>query len=84
MTLRQRLALQYTGVVAVSLTLLAGLAHHEFIVEPRVRQQLGLLKPSGSHWREYAEVVFHSLIPLVLGSGWWLHSACGAWAAWRS
>jgi hypothetical protein len=72
MTLRQRVALQYAVVVAVSLTLLAGLAHHEFIIEPRMRQQHDLAEPPGSHWREYAELVFHALIPVVLGSGWWL------------
>lgn len=72
MTLRRRLGLQYAVVVAVSLLLLAGLAHHEFIVEPRMRQRAGLAESSGSHWREYAELVFHALIPAVLGSGWWL------------
>lgn len=72
MTLRQRLAVQYGLVVAVCLTLLAGLSHHEFVVEPRIRQQFNLPKASVAPWREYAEVAFHILIPLVLGGGWWL------------
>ena len=72
MTLRGRLALRYAIVAGVCLALLAGLAHHEFIVEPRVRRELGLPKPSGSEWGEYAELVFHSLIPVALGAGWWL------------
>lgn len=72
MTLRRRLAIRYGMIVGVCLLLLAGLAHHEFIVEPRVRRELGVPKPSGSPWGEYAELVFHALIPVVLGTGWWL------------
>ncbi|MCZ7640545.1 MAG: hypothetical protein M5U12_33505 [Verrucomicrobia bacterium] len=51
MTLRQRLAVQYGLVVAVCLTLLAGLSHHEFVVEPRIRQQFNLPKASVAPWR---------------------------------
>jgi signal transduction histidine kinase len=71
-TLRQRLAFRYLGVVAVCLLLLAGLAYHEFVVEPRVRQEMGFPKPSGSTWGEYAEMFCHGMIPVVLGVGWWL------------
>ena len=71
MTLRQQLAFRYAAVVSVCLLLLAGLAYHEFVVEPRVRKELGIPKPSGSQWGEYAELFFHSMIPVVLGCGWW-------------
>jgi HAMP domain-containing protein len=71
MTLQRKLALRYAGIVGVCLLLLGGLAHHEFGVEPRVRQQMGMRKPSGSSWGEIAEIVFHALIPVTLGVGWW-------------
>ena len=71
MRLRQRLAWRYAMVVGVCLLLLAGLAHHEFVVEPAVRRELGQVKPSGSSWGEVAEMVFHALIPVVLTGGWW-------------
>jgi signal transduction histidine kinase len=70
-TLRRKLFLRYAGIVGGCLVLLAGLAHHEFVVEPRVRRELGQVKPSGSSFGEYAEMVFHGLIPVVLGVGWW-------------
>jgi signal transduction histidine kinase len=72
MTLRQRLAFRYTLIVAACLLLLAGLAYHEFVTEPRVRKEMGVLEASGSAWGEYAEVFFHGMIPVVLGCGWWL------------
>lgn len=72
MTLRRKLDLRYACVAGACLLLLAGLAHHEFVVEPRVRRELGQTKPSGSDWGEYAEMVFHGGIPIVLGIGWWM------------
>lgn len=72
MTLQRRLTLRYLAIVLACLALLAGLAYHEFITEPRVRRELGQAKPSGSAWGEYAEMVLHSMIPVVLGAGWWL------------
>ena len=71
MTLRRRIALRYSVIVGVCTLLLAGLAHHEFVVEPHVRRLLGQAKPSGSSWGEIAEIVFHALIPVVLVGGWW-------------
>lgn len=71
MTLRRRLLVRYAIVAGICLLLLAGLAHHEFVVEPRVRAEMGIPKPSGSQWGEYAELVFHASIPVVLGLGWW-------------
>lgn len=72
MTLRQRRAFRYLAVVVGCLLLLAGLAYHEFVVEPRVRKEMGIPKPSGSTWGEDAEIFFHGMIPVVLGCGWWL------------
>lgn len=71
MTLRRRLALRYAAVVGVCFVLLGGLGYHEFVVEPRVRRELGQAKPSGSAWGEIAEMVLHALIPVTLGLGWW-------------
>lgn len=71
MTLRRRLALRYAAIVGACSLLLAGLAYHEFVVEPHVRRLLGQVKPSGSSWGEIAEIVLHGLIPVVLISGWW-------------
>ncbi len=71
MTLRRRLALRYAVIVGACTLLLAGLAYHEFVVEPHVRRLLGQAKPSGSSWGEIAEIVFHALIPVVLVGGWW-------------
>ena len=70
MTLRRRLAVRYVVVVGICLILIAGLGYHEFVVEPRVRRELGFPKPSGSQWGEYAEIVFYSLLPIVLTGGW--------------
>lgn len=70
MTLRRRLAVRYVVVVGICLVLIAGLGYHEFVVEPRVRRELGFPKPSGSQWGEYAEIVLYSLLPIVLTGGW--------------
>jgi len=44
-TLRRKLDFRYALVAGVSLLLLlAGLAHHEFVMEPRVRRELGHLE----------------------------------------
>ncbi|MBM3289317.1 MAG: HAMP domain-containing histidine kinase, partial [Candidatus Hydrogenedentes bacterium] len=71
MTIRRRLFWRYAAIVGVCMVVLLGLAHHEFVVEPRVRAEMGIPKPSGSTWGEYAEIVLHALIPVVLGLGWW-------------
>jgi signal transduction histidine kinase len=71
MTLKRKLAIRYGAVVGVCLLLLGGLAHHEFVVEPRWREQRAAGMPD-SNWREVAEVFFYGMIPVVLGFGWWL------------
>ncbi|MBI5092334.1 MAG: HAMP domain-containing protein [Candidatus Hydrogenedentes bacterium] len=72
MTIRHRLILRYGSVVGGCLLLLAGLAHHEFVVEPRERLEMGIPELPETHWNELAEVFFYGMIPVVLGIGWWL------------
>jgi len=71
-TLRKRLALRYGAIVAICVSLLGGLAHHEFVNEPREREELGIPELPESAWGEYVEVFFYGMIPLILGVGWWL------------
>lgn len=71
MTLQAKLGLRYAAIVGGCLLLLSGLAYHEFIVEPRVRKKMGIPKPADTDFGEYAEVLFHATIPVVLGVGWW-------------
>ena len=72
MTLRRRLAFRYGSIVVLCLLLLGGLAHHEFVTEPHLRQQLGLRELPENEWGELAEVFFYGMIPVVLGLGWWI------------
>jgi len=72
MTLRRQLALRYTLIVVACLLLLAGLAHHEFVIEPHLRQQLGIPELPENEWGEFAEVFFYGMIPVVLAGGWWI------------
>jgi signal transduction histidine kinase len=71
-TLRRKIGWSHSIVVGVCLLLLAGLAHHEFIVEPRERLALGLPEPPETFWGEYAEVFFYGVIPVALLCGGWL------------
>jgi len=71
MTLQRRLALRYGVVVAVCLVLLAALIYHEFVAEPEMFRRLGLQKPEGSEFAEFAEVVIYGAVPLIFGLGWW-------------
>jgi signal transduction histidine kinase len=72
MTLRRKLAVRYSLIVALCLVLLAGLAHHEFVIEPRMRHDLHIPELPETKWGEMAEVFFYGMIPLILGCGWWL------------
>ena len=71
MTLRHQLILRYGAIVAVCMALLAGLAHHEFVVEPRERIEYGIPELPESEMGEIVEVFFYAMIPVVLGVGWW-------------
>lgn len=71
MTLRRRLGGRYAVVVVVCLLLLAGLAHHEFVREPRLRREMGLPESPEFFWVELAELFFYGMIPVVFGLGWW-------------
>jgi len=72
MTIRQRLAWHYLGVIVIALLLLGGLAHHEFATEKRLRAALPLEHQAEAEWGEAVEVVVYALIPLVILGGWWL------------
>ena len=72
MTLRRKLAVRYAAIVGVCLALLGGLIYHEFVNEPRMRQELGIPELPETFGSEVAEVFFYAMIPLVLGGGWWL------------
>lgn len=72
MTLRRKLVLRYALVAGASLLPLAGLAHHEFVVEPRARAELGLPEPPGYPWSGHVEMGLFSLIFIVQGAGWWV------------
>jgi signal transduction histidine kinase len=71
MTLRRRLAYRYGSVVVLCLLLLGGLAHHEFVREPRLRREMGIPESPEFFWVELTEVFFYGMIPVVFGLGWW-------------
>jgi signal transduction histidine kinase len=71
-TLRQRFAWGYGTIVVTCLILLVALAHHEFVTEPQVRRQLGIRELPDTRWGDFVEVFCYSMIPAVLGAGWWL------------
>lgn len=72
MTLRQRLGLRYSAVVAVCLLCLGGLTYHEFVREPRMLKALGVKEPPGNELGEFVEVLLYAVVPLVFAFGWWL------------
>lgn len=71
MTLRRRFAFRYIVIAVVSLLLLGGLAHHEFVTEPHWRQANGMMELRRPRWTEWVEVFFYGMIPVVLVGGWW-------------
>lgn len=77
MNLRRRMAVLYALIVLTCLLLL-GLAHHEFIREPRWRKQAGIPEPIHHEMIESIEVFFYSMIPIVLSiCGWLIHRTLG-------
>ena len=72
MTLHKKLALRYWAITALCVALLAGLAYHELVTEPRQRQALGISDLPETLWSEYFELFVYAMIPLILGGGWWL------------
>ena len=72
MTLKRQLLLRYLFVALYCLTLLLGLAHHEFITEPRERAELGIREPPETMLADYTVVIFFGITPVVLSLGWWL------------
>ena len=72
MTLRRRLGLRYSVVVAVCLLCLGGLTYHEFVREPRMLKALGVQEPPGNELGEFAEVMLYAAVPVTFACGWWL------------
>jgi signal transduction histidine kinase len=72
MTLRQRFAWGYGAIVVACVLLVVLLAHHEFLTELRARRELGVQELPGSTWGDVVEVMCYSMLPVVLGVGWWL------------
>jgi signal transduction histidine kinase len=72
MTLRQRFAWGYGAIVVACVFLVVLLAHHEFLTELQARRELGVKELPGSTWGDVVEVLCYSMIPVVLGVGWWL------------
>jgi signal transduction histidine kinase len=72
MTLKRQLFVRYLFVALYCLTLLLGLAHHEFITEPRERAELGIREPPETMLADYTVVIFFGMTPVVLTLGWWL------------
>ena len=72
MTLRRKLVVRYALVAGASLLPVAGLAHHEFVSEPRARAALGMPGPSGYEWNGHIELALYSFIFIVQGAGWWV------------
>lgn len=71
MRLRTKLALPYGAIIGVSLLLLGGLAYHEFVTEPWLRQSYKIPEPPETVFTEYVEVFFYGMVPVVLAAGWW-------------
>jgi len=71
MTLRQRLALHYGAVVLVALSFVTGLTYHEVATEQRLRKLIGPTDESEVQQRTVFDVVVFSVVPVILGLGWW-------------
>jgi len=72
MTLRRRLALRYSIIVVVCLGILSWLTWHEFVQEPAMFRELGLVEPASSEISELIEVLIFAGVPVVFLVGWWL------------
>lgn len=71
MTITRKLGLAYAALALFSSVLVIQLGYHEFVAEPREFALLGL---SGIHKdtrTEFWAVLFLSLMPFLLGTGWW-------------
>ncbi len=72
MTVQQRLSLHYGIVTLLALALLAGLWHHEFITEKRLRAGWSAAQRAEAERGEMVEVIVCASIPALLIVGWWL------------
>jgi signal transduction histidine kinase len=72
MTLRERFTWGYGTIMVACILLVGALAQHEFYTEAQARRELGVKDLPGSTWGDIVEVLCYSMIPVVLGVGWWL------------
>ena len=72
MTLRRRLAIRYSAIVAVCLAILGWLTYHEFVEEPALFRKLGIIEPSSAEFSEFVEVLIFAGVPVIFIVGWWL------------
>jgi signal transduction histidine kinase len=71
MSIQQQLTLHYAVVVLLAIMLLAGLAHHEFVTEKRLRVALDPRVQAEVERSEMMQVVVCASIPIMLVAGWW-------------
>ena len=73
MTIRNRLALWLAGILLVSLAILSGVLHYEWVEQQsRLKEQNQEPEPA---WEEVGEIVLYYGLPtalLVLAGSWWL------------
>jgi len=72
MTLRQRLAVRYTATVTLCLVILGWLSYHEFVEEPALFRQMGIIEPVATEIGEVIEVLIFAGVPVIFIVGWWL------------
>jgi heavy metal sensor kinase len=72
MTIRSRLTLWLGGILLVSLAVMAGVLHYEWVEQ---QQRLVSQQPPESAWEEAGEIVLYYGVPtmlLLLAGSWWL------------
>ena len=71
MTIRTRLTLWFGGILLVSLAVMAGVLHHEWVEQQKVLRE-GTQEPEPA-WEEVGEIILYYGLPtalLLLGGGW--------------
>lgn len=73
MTIRNRLTIWYGGILLVSLVLMAGVLHYEWVEQQNLMRQEN--KEPEPAWEEVGEIVLYYGVPtalMLLVGGWWL------------
>ncbi|MDD5201421.1 MAG: hypothetical protein PHC88_16645, partial [Terrimicrobiaceae bacterium] len=71
MRIRHSLTLRYSLVVAACLAVLAAIAYHEFVREPRLFKAAREADQTEYAWFEAAEVAVFAALPTIFCLGWW-------------